>query len=106
MNGRGSEAGSHGSLRRCVLGPGRAGAPRDVGEGLPQPVDRMRCLPFLSKVEQATASRRPDFHRDFDREMVTVAGLCRTLTGFAGTQCVVGGTTLGGYHHPPPISRA
>ena len=46
-------AGSHGSLRRGGgRGRARARAPRDVREGLPQPVDRMRCLPFLSKVEQ------------------------------------------------------
>ena len=41
-----------------------------------------RCLPFLSKVEHRPRARRPDFHLAI-RRVVTVAGLCRTLTGFA-----------------------
>ena len=37
-------------------------------------------LTFLSKARAATAGRRPDFR---PRGAVTVAGLCRTHTGFA-----------------------
>ncbi len=54
----------------------------------------MRCLPFLSKVEQPL--------RVGDRTsialwsaMVTVAGLCRIHTGFAALQRVVEVTTDG-----------
>jgi hypothetical protein len=39
------------------------------------------CLPFLSKVEHRPRARRPDFHAP--EAVVTVAGLCRNLTGFA-----------------------
>ena len=39
------------------------------------------CLPFLSKVGARPWARRPDFQLIW---LVTVAGLCRTLTGFAG----------------------
>jgi hypothetical protein len=58
-----------------------------------------RCLPFLSKVEQSlrVGDRTSiwsiaSIGLSIDRAvaMVTVAGLCRTLTGFAAPQCVVG----------------
>src|SRR3954468_4223755 len=49
---------------------------------------RMRCLPFLSKVEQPLRSRRPDLRA---RGPFTVAGLCRSFTGFATSQRVPGG---------------
>ena len=41
------EAGSHGCLRRDEGSRARRGAPRDVGEGLPQPVGRI-AVPTLS----------------------------------------------------------
>jgi hypothetical protein len=62
-------------------------AARTTGrEGLPQPVDRIACLPFLSKVGQ---SLRVGDRTSIDGSMVTVAGLCRNRTGFAAAQRVV-----------------
>jgi hypothetical protein len=53
-------------------------------------VDRMRCLPFLSKVvHPLRVGDRTSIPSDRSLSMVTVAGLCRNLTGFAAAQCVV-----------------
>src|SRR5439155_12554551 len=75
-------------LRRDRENRARRGAPRDVGEGLPQPVGRI-AVPTLSLEGRAShcgsATGLPS------RAMVTVAGLCRTLTGFAAAQRVVTG---------------
>jgi hypothetical protein len=45
------------------------------------------CLPFLSKVSKPPRGRRPDFRHP--GATVTVAGLCRTRTGFATTRLFV-----------------
>jgi len=69
----------------------RGGADRDGG--LPSRGIASRCLPFLSKVEQPlrVGDRTSIGLVDrCDRAMVTVAGLCRILTGFAALQRVVG----------------
>jgi hypothetical protein len=55
-------------------------------------VDRIACLPFLSKVGQ---SLRAGDRTSIDGSMVTVAGLCRIRTGFAATQRVVERRTPG-----------
>jgi len=49
-------------------------------------VDRIECLPFLSKVGQPL---RVGDRTSIDGSMVTVAGLCRIRTGFAAAQRVV-----------------
>ena len=59
--------------------------PRSGVEARGQAVDRTMRLTFLSKARAATADRRPDFR---PMGAVTVAGLCRTHTGFA--TCRVG----------------
>jgi hypothetical protein len=55
-------------------------------------VDRIACLPFLSKVGQPL---RVGDRTSIDASMVTVAGLCRNRTGFAAAQRVVERRTAG-----------
>jgi len=70
------------SSKVTATAPGMEDPLQRSGEGVGGRTRLMGAIPLSRRKASTTVARRPDFQLT----LVTVAGLCRTLTGFAGTR--------------------